>query len=67
MEQSIEPPSVPKEYSGKWIAWNFERTKIIASGRTWLETKRAAEATGEKRPILAKAPRYEVRFVGGVQ
>jgi hypothetical protein len=60
-----EPPIVPIEYAGKWIAWDFQRTKIIASGRTIGETVRAAEATGEKRPIFAKAPDARVRFIGG--
>jgi hypothetical protein len=60
-----KPPIVPIEYAGKWIAWDFERTKIIASGRTYAETNRAAKATGENRPILAKAPDARVRFIGG--
>jgi hypothetical protein len=59
------PPIVPIEYAGKWIAWDFERTKIIASGRTYAETVRAAEATGETRTILAKTPDAHVRFMRG--
>jgi hypothetical protein len=55
-------PAVPKEYSGKWIAWDFERTRILASGTTMVEAKRAAEAVGETRPILAKVPRGGVRL-----
>lgn len=58
-------PIVPIKYAGKWIAWNFEETKIIASGDSFAETLRAAEATGEKQPILAKAPDAKVRFIGG--
>lgn len=65
MGQPHEVPTVSKEYSGKWIAWNFERTQIIASGRTLVEAKRASEVLGEKRPVLAKAPRANVRFIGG--
>ena len=60
-----EPTIVPIEYAGKWIAWEFERTKIIASGRTIAETIWAADATGEKRPILEKTPDARVRFLGG--
>lgn len=58
-------PTVPREFSGKWIAWDFERTKILASGFTLAETKRAAEAAGESRPILAKVPRADSSFIGG--
>jgi hypothetical protein len=60
-------PTVPKEYGGKWIAWNFERTRILASGRTMSDAKRAAEALGEARPVLAKVPRANVRFIGGMR
>jgi hypothetical protein len=60
-----EPPIVPIEYAGKWIAWDYEQTRIIASGCTYAETIRAAQATGEKRPILEKAPDVRVRFIGG--
>jgi hypothetical protein len=59
------PPIVPIEYAGKWIAWDFEQAKIIASGRSYAETLRAAEATGEKRSILEKTPDARVRFIGG--
>ena len=59
------PPIVPIEYAGKWIAWDFERTKIIASGRSYAETVRAAQASGETRPILEKTPDARVRFLGG--
>ncbi len=59
------PPIVPIEYAGKWIAWDFDETKIIASGRSYEETVKAAEATGEKRPILVKVPDAQVRFIGG--
>ena len=56
---------VPKEYSGKWIAWDFNLTRIVASGTTFAEAKQAAQAAGETRPILAKVPRADVRFLGG--
>jgi hypothetical protein len=59
------PPIVPKKYAGKWIAWDFAQTKIIASGRTFEETHKAAKATGESRPVLVKTPDARVRFIGG--
>lgn len=65
MSTDQSPPIVPIEYAGKWIAWDFDETKIIASGRSYEETKKAAEATGEDRPVLVKAPDARVRFIGG--
>ena len=59
-----ESPIVPLEYAGKWIAWNHEGTRIVASGRTFQEAKDAAAAAGETDPVLGKAPKADVRFVG---
>lgn len=65
MSQAFSMPRVPKEYAGKWIAWNSQRTRIVASGATFAEVTQAAEAAGELNPIFAKAPRASVRFLGG--
>ena len=65
MPQSQQPPVVSIDHSGKWIAWNFDETKIIATGASYSETKEAAQAAGEDRPVLVKAPQAEVRFIGG--
>jgi hypothetical protein len=59
-----ERPIVPLEYAGKWIAWNHERTRIIASGRTVEEVVKAAADAGETDPMFDKAPKANVRFVG---
>jgi hypothetical protein len=55
---------VPREYAGLWIAWNHEGTRIVASGRSLDEAAAGAAASGEARPVFAKAPKAEVRFVG---
>jgi hypothetical protein len=60
-------PVVPKKFAGQWIAWNRDRTTIIASGRTFEDARREAERRGETAPILAKAPAANVRFLGGVR
>jgi hypothetical protein len=59
------PPIVPMEFAGKWIAWDFSLSRIIASGHSYEETIQQALATGEKRPVLEKAPDARVRFIGG--
>ncbi|MEX2171893.1 MAG: DUF5678 domain-containing protein [Pirellulales bacterium] len=60
-------PLVPRKFAGQWIAWNRDRNVIVASGRTLGDARRAAQAAGESAPILAKAPRANVRFLGGVR
>ena len=60
------PPAVvvPIEYAGQWIAWNRDKTRIVASGPTLEEAVRAAKAAGEMQPSFAKVPKGQVRFVG---
>ncbi len=50
-------PIVPREFAGKWVAWDRLHKKIIASGRTFAEVRREAKAAGESRPELMKVPR----------
>ena len=52
------------EYAGLWIAWNQEGTRMVAGGRTIDEAAKAAAAAGETRPVFAKAPKADLRFVG---
>jgi hypothetical protein len=59
-----EPPTVPADYAGKWLAFDHEETRILAARRTFAEAKAAAEEIGEVDPVLVKAPHSQVRFVG---
>jgi hypothetical protein len=51
-----QPPPVPPEYVGKWIAWDRAETRILASGETFEEVQRAAVAAGESEPVVEKIP-----------
>jgi hypothetical protein len=64
---TLESPLVPKEYSGKWIAWSNDRSVIIACGETADEAEDRAHEMGEESPVLAKVPLADVRFLGGFQ
>jgi hypothetical protein len=66
-EAPAKPPVVPMQYSGLWVAWNEAQTEIVGSGRTLAEANDAARSRGELRPLLAKVPRANVRFVGSVR
>ena len=56
------PPPVPAEYAGEWIAWNPDRSAIVAHGKTLDEVCRRAVEVGYSHPILQKIPRGP--FVG---
>jgi hypothetical protein len=54
---------VPAEYVGKWIAWDADRTRIVAGGSEFKETRDRAVEAGCPHPVLQKIPRGP--FVGG--
>lgn len=62
--EQVVPP-VPRQFAGKWIAWNWQRTAIIASGAARDAVRKAALSTGETRPILDKVPDPNSIFLGG--
>lgn len=64
MSKSPSSEEVPLEYAGKWLAWDFDETKILAAADSYSEAKRLAEALGELRPVLVKAPDAQARFIG---
>ena len=45
-----EPP--PVESAGRWIAWNSDRSEIIADGEDFRKVFDAARSTGCEVPIL---------------
>lgn len=58
------PPIVPLKYAGMWIAWSYDHSKIVASGKTLMEAKQKAHKAGEARPWLDRTPDPDVRFGG---
>lgn len=57
---------VPAEFAGKWIAWDSQHERIIASARTLEEVCRIVDQTGEVDPLFEKVPPLEGRFVGSL-
>jgi len=54
---------VSAEYAGQWIAWNEDRTTILAHGGDMAAVRQQALERGCARPLLQKVPRGP--FVGG--
>ena len=57
-------PTVPKEYAGKWIAWDHDLTRIVACGNSLAEVLESAKSVGELDPVLDKVPPANVRLIG---
>ena len=65
--QQPQTPIVPRELGGKWIAWTYDGSRIIASGDTLDECEAAAEKAGETNLRFEKTPRADVRIIGAAR
>jgi len=54
--------AVPIELVGQWLAWNQDRTEILAHGDDMRAVRERAIALGCARPVLQKVP--HAPFVG---
>lgn len=58
------PKSAPHEYAGQWVAWNQDRTEVIAHGSDVAQVRAAAVAAGQPDALLEKVNRPDHIFVG---
>ena len=65
-QQQDRFPTVSEEHGGKWIAWNADASRIIASGADATQVKADAMAAGEQQPILEKVPPSDALLIGGL-
>lgn len=63
-QRSPTPPHAPVEYAGQWVAWNKERTQIVAHGPKLPAVHQQALAAGHPEAILQHVRRPESRFIG---
>lgn len=56
--------SVPLEFSGKWVAWNSDHTRIVASADSLSALWQIVRGEQIEDPVIEKVPRADVRFVG---
>lgn len=57
------PQPAPLEYVGKWVAWNRERTQILASGKNLAEAFHAAHDAGNVQ-VVFEYVRPPTLFIG---
>jgi hypothetical protein len=62
--QQIESEAIGPEYGGKWIAWDDDAMKIVASGETLEEVRQQASDIGVQQPGLEFVPPSDRAFVG---
>ncbi len=56
--------AVPIKYSGKWVAWNKDRTKIVAAADSFKEIFAIASQQQIDDPVFEKVPRADTVFIG---
>jgi hypothetical protein len=64
ISDSIHPRPAPIEFSGQWVAWNRQRTQIIAHGPTMASVHAATIADGHVNAILQRVRRLDERIIG---
>jgi hypothetical protein len=57
------PLPAPSEYAGQWVAWNKDRTNIVAHGASFGDVRAEAIAAGCPDPLMQRV--LGVSFVGG--
>lgn len=53
---------IPADYAGQWIAWNEDRSEIMAHGTDFTDVYQQAVNSGCERPVMHKIARAP--FVG---
>ena len=58
------PQPAPMAFAGQWVAWNKDRTEIVAHGAVFGEVRARAIAAGCREPLLQRV--LGSSFVGEV-
>lgn len=58
------PPAPPIQYAGQWVAWDKQRTTVVAHGVEIAQVFRDAAAAGHPDAILQKVRVPGVAYIG---
>ena len=61
---TCHPLPAPVDYAGQWVAWNKQRTQIVAHGTDMAKVHAAAVAAGHSNPIVQRVRHPDVHFIG---
>ena len=59
-----ERPTVPAEYSGKWVLWSRDGMRIVGVGETVEQAERTARQAGESEFIYEWIPPADAGLLG---
>jgi len=63
LQDPNRPKAAPIEFAGEWVAWDEERTEIIAHGDDVAAVRAEAIAAGHRMPLMEKVSRA-CSFIG---
>lgn len=68
LTQSNRPSMAPEEQAGKWVAWNRDLTRVLASADEASAAFDAAIGQGhpEDQIVLQRVPQAGTIFIGGL-
>lgn len=66
LNQPDRPKPAPTRYAGQWVAWDRNRQRIIAHGRSLPEVHDAADAAGHSDASFERVPRVDEVFLGRI-
>ena len=58
------PKPAPPEYAGQWVAWDHDRSQVMAHGATLQEVWNAAAEAGVVDPVYERVRRPEELVLG---
>lgn len=56
--------TVPIEFSGKWVAWNSDHSRIVAHAKSLQELWELVREQDIEDPVFEKVPRAELSLRG---
>lgn len=65
-DAAFHPPPAPVEFAGQWIAWNKERTRVVAHGKNVASVHVAAVSAGYPDAILQRVRKPDIHFIGSM-
>jgi len=64
LDDPRRPQSAPPEFAGQWVAWDHERSRIVARGSTLQEIWQAAALAGVVDPVYERVRRADELVLG---
>lgn len=66
LENRNRPQPATSEFAGQWVAWNEDRTQVVAHGVEFRNVFETARDAGYSDPIMESVRTNDVYFIGAL-